>query len=208
MGPDRFAELAARFDRVLVDVGTGDGKGAYAIAKRRPGTLVVGTDTAADNLRATAARAARKPARGGLANLLLVRAAAEGPPAELVGTADEIEVTLPWGRLLVGIVDATDPVLRGLAALGREGATYDITLNGEIWVANTPFDLATLPEATPQHVLGLADRYRAAGLAIERVVHLEEDELWSVDSTWARKLLSSRTTASFLRIRLRKLAPA
>jgi hypothetical protein len=115
---------------------------------------------------------------------------------------------MPWGSLLVGLVLAEPPVLAGLAALGREGAAYRLTLNCEIWEANTPADLASLPDATPEHVLGLADRYRAAGLAVEAAEYLADDAVRALPSTWARKLLSSRTSARFLRVDARRVEAA
>jgi 16S rRNA (adenine(1408)-N(1))-methyltransferase len=198
LAPDAFADLAAAHERLLVDVGAGDGRGAYALAKSDPAALVVAFDTAADNLRETAARAARKPARGGLANLVLLRASAEDPPAEIVGRADEVHVTLPWGVLLVGVVEATAPVLPGVASLLRPGGRWAFTLNCEIWSANTPADLTSLVEATPGHLWGLADRYEAAGLRIDEVRYLTDDELAAMPSTWARRLLRSRDGARFL----------
>ena len=39
-----FAELRARYDALVVDLGTGDGKHVLTVARARPDALVVGVD--------------------------------------------------------------------------------------------------------------------------------------------------------------------
>src|SRR5690349_12984816 len=101
---DALGELRRAHSTTVVDVGTGDGRYAYHLAAADPARLVIGIDALEAPMGEIAARAARKPARGGRPNLLLVRAAIEALPAELHGVADEVSVQLPWGSLLEGIV--------------------------------------------------------------------------------------------------------
>lgn len=109
LGPDELAERRRGTVRVVVDVGTGDGRWAYAYARAHPDAFVVGIDALAANLAEVSRRASRKAARGGLPNVLFVRADAAAPPAELVGSADEVHVLLPWGKLLLGTMLARPP---------------------------------------------------------------------------------------------------
>src|SRR5713226_1858896 len=130
------AELAALRDayaNCAVDVGTGDARFAYHLASERPDWLVLGLDALDEPLGEIAYRAARKAARGGRSNLVLLRAAIEALPSELEQVADEVDVLLPWGALLEGIVRARSQVVGGSAALARPGALVQVTLNGEIW---------------------------------------------------------------------------
>ena len=69
-----------------VDVGTGDAHFAYHLASERPDWLVVGLDALDEPMGEIADKAARKPAKGGRPNLVLLRGAVEALPAEL--TAD------------------------------------------------------------------------------------------------------------------------
>src|SRR5215204_135701 len=87
------AALRGAYDRVLLDVGTGDGKHVLQLARDRPDTLVIGLDAAPDAMRKAAARAAAKPERGGLPNAVFVWAAAERLPAEL-RDLDEVHVLM------------------------------------------------------------------------------------------------------------------
>jgi 16S rRNA (adenine(1408)-N(1))-methyltransferase len=107
LGRTELCEIVAGYDRVVVDVGAGDGRFATAYAREHPETLVVGLDIAKDKLAEAARRAGRKPQRGGVPNLLYVVASAEESPTELAGRASEVHVVLPWGRLLRGCLPAT-----------------------------------------------------------------------------------------------------
>jgi 16S rRNA (adenine(1408)-N(1))-methyltransferase len=209
VGKDRVRELsAAELDelrapavRTLVDVGTGDGRFVYALASAHPDWLVIGMDAIDEPMGETAHKSMRKPARGGRSNVVLLRASIESVPAELTGVADEVSVVLPWGRLLEGIVCPDEVVPRGLASLGRTGATISITLNGEIWVDSTPLRFRDLPDATPERIAEVvAPGFASSGIDIAPARWLSADETKALPSTWARKLGHSRAHPRFLQV--------
>jgi 16S rRNA (adenine(1408)-N(1))-methyltransferase len=147
-----------------------------------------------------AAKAARKPARGGRANLLLVRARVEELPADLHGVADEVSVQLPWGSLLEGIVLARDDVLGGLAALCRPGARLTVTLNGEIWLDSTPARYESLPVPTPEYVADVvATGLARVGIRFGEARYSSAAEAKALPTTWARRLGHGRAHPSFVR---------
>lgn len=193
------AELAGRMaaagtSRVVLDVGTGDGRFAYAYAGSHPEAFVIGVDAIAERLDELSAKAARKPAKGGRPNVLFVRASAEDPPAELRGLADEVHVVLPWGALLVGTMLAADTVMRGLTSLAKPGgADLTIVFNGEVWEDSTPKDMAELPAVTVDYVTQtLAPRYAEYGIEVDDVHAMDEAEIKALSTTWARKLAHGR----------------
>ena len=66
--------LALRGPRqtTVVDIGAGTGAFVYEAARRRPDWFCVGLDAERRGMAALAARSLRKPARGGLGNVLFV----------------------------------------------------------------------------------------------------------------------------------------
>ena len=110
--------LMLPYSRVLVDIGTGDGKFVYRTAKRNPDWFCIGVDADLSSLSEYSRKAQRKPERGGVPNVLYVVSNVEDLPAELNGVADRVTVHLPWGSLLVGIVQSDPTVLSGLARVG------------------------------------------------------------------------------------------
>ena len=194
--PMAVTELDARragAARTVIDVGTGDAHYPYRLALAHPDWLVVGIDALDEPMGEIARKAGRKPAKGGVANLLLLRAAAESLPGELHDVADEVTVLLPWGRLLEGIVLAHDDVVRGLAELLRPAGRLAITLNGEIWVESLPVRYEHVPVPTPDHIAEVvAPAFARAGVDVGPASYLPADAALALPTTWARKLAHGR----------------
>lgn len=187
------------WEAVHVDVGTGDGRYAYALARAHPGRLVVGVDALRDNLAEMSQKASRKPAKGGLPNVVYVAASAEAPPPELLGVADHVSVMLPWGRLMVGLIAPDADVLRGLAAIAKPNAAMTFVLNAEVWGDPVPVEARDLPEPTPERVLGeLAPAYAEQGIEVSEARLMTLDEVKALPTTWAKRLASSRALPRFV----------
>jgi 16S rRNA (adenine(1408)-N(1))-methyltransferase len=196
-----FAALVRASERLVVDVGTGDGRFAYAYARDHPEAFVVALDPVKENLRELSHRASRKPGRGGLPNVLFAWGVVERPPPELEGRADEVHVVLPWGKLASGLLLAEPDVLDGLVFLARAGATLDLVLNAEVWEEPVPVQARDLPRLTVDYVTGtLAPRYRAHGIDVRQVGTLTREEIDRLPSTWARRLSHGREHPNFVHV--------
>ncbi|GAA2027699.1 hypothetical protein GCM10009839_28280 [Catenulispora yoronensis] len=205
LDPAELAAALAASDHVLVDVGTGDARTAYRQAVAHPEWTVIGVDPAWQRMAETAVRAARKPAKGGAPNLVLVNAAIETVPTALSGVADEVTVLMPWGKLLRGVVLGEDDVLSGLRAVAKDGAPLELSIGTSIWREPVPLEIRDLPELTPEAVesTGLADRLAAFGWQVTDVRLVPHTELETISSSWARRLGSGATETVF---RLRAVA--
>jgi 16S rRNA (adenine(1408)-N(1))-methyltransferase len=189
MDVDAFDQLANRYERVVIDVGTGDGLFVYRMAAQDPNTLYVGCDPVADNMVEVSQRSRRNPARGGVDNLLLVVAAVEQPPDELRGRAAQVHCVLPWGRLMAGLVTGDAEVLRGVRALAEVDAPVLVYLNVGVWDRDTPLHVQDLPEVTPDHIEQvLAPAFAHAGIRLVCHRDASPDEIGELRSTWARRL--------------------
>lgn len=195
LDPAEWAGILAAAERVLVDVGTGDARTAYRQAIAHPDWLVVGVDPAWQRMTETAVRAARKPAKGGAPNLVLVNSAIETVPAALHGVADDVTVLMPWGKLLRGIVLGEEDVLSGLRSVAKAGAPLEISIGTSIWRDPIPLEIRDLPELTPQTVVstGLGDRLAAFGWEVADVRLVPHTDLDTISSSWARRLGSGAT---------------
>ena len=194
--PDLDALRAGR--RLLLDVGTGDGKHVLHEARRRADWLVVGLDAAPAQLQRASASAARKPVKGGLANALFVQAAAESLPSELSG-ASELHVLMPWGSLLRGCLTA-GAVMQSLRSVALPGARLLVTLNLHAWRPPVP-EVGDGIEPTPDSVLaGLATSYAEAGWRIVEAGYLDDAGIAALATSWSRRLHSSREQLDVLAI--------
>jgi 16S rRNA (adenine(1408)-N(1))-methyltransferase len=209
VGKGRSAELPAeeldalreRYGHCAVDAGTGDAHFAYHFASERPDWLVLGLDALDEPMGEIAYRAARKPARGGRENLVLLRASIEALPPELHRIADEVHVLLPWGVLLEGIVLARADVIAGIAALARPGALVRVVLNGEIWLDSTPARYEDLPVPTPEYVADVIEpAFGREGIDLGKARYLTGEEAKALPTTWARRLGHGRPHPRFVHI--------
>jgi len=162
--------LVARHERVIVDLGTGDGRAVLATATAEPGALVIGIDPDAAAMADVSRRAARPIRNGGIPNALFVVAAAESPPPELRG-----------------VLGLDDRVAVGLASLVHhdDGAV-------EALVSVTPRDGiegAGSPDGTALDRLSAA--HGRSGLELVSAAHASVEEVRASRSTWARRLLAA-----------------
>jgi 16S rRNA (adenine(1408)-N(1))-methyltransferase len=197
---DDFAQLRRRYRRLVLDIGTGDGKHVLAQARRQPDALLVGLDANPDAMRAASARAAGKPARGGVPNALFVWAAVEQLPPE-IAEVDEVHILMPWGSLLRALVQPNLAVLRAVARMCAPGAPFLITLNLHAWRPPVP-EVGTHPEPTPESARGeLAPALAAAGWRLESADYLGEQEITDLATSWTKRLGASRQRLDVLALR-------
>ncbi|MGH7753498.1 MAG: methyltransferase domain-containing protein, partial [Gemmatimonadales bacterium] len=175
--------------RVVVDLGAGDGRWIYRLARLRPDWLCVAVDANAAGLREASRRAARKASRGGAPNAWFLRAPAEALPSALSGLADEIHIHFPWGSLLRGVLEPRPPFLAGIARLGKPGAALSICVN-----QSALDDILGSPRLDRRrgghdlNVGSLAGPYAAAGIDLAAVDRQQDTTV----TTWGRRLGAGR----------------
>src|ERR1051326_8034179 len=89
--------LVRGYVRVVVDLGTGDGRTVLRRARKSPDMLVVGVDASADALQDASRKAPP--------NALFLVADAIEALRTFEGHVDELRITLPWGSLLRRVLE-------------------------------------------------------------------------------------------------------
>jgi 16S rRNA (adenine(1408)-N(1))-methyltransferase len=174
-GPS-FAVRASSAGRVMIDLGTGDGRFVLHAARRDPACLVIGVDACRENLYVSS--------RTAPVNALFVIANALTLPSELSGSATQITINFPWGSLLTGLLAADGGLLHGLRMIARPRAALELRLNR-----------SALTEAgvTPAEAGVLIRRaLREAGFSVEPTVELDAAALRALPSAWAKRLAYGR----------------
>lgn len=152
---NEMVQAARASQRVIVDLGTGDGRWTYRLARAHPEWCCIGVDANAAAMRESSWRAARKVARGGAPNAWFVLAAVESLPEALFSIADEVRVQYPWGSLRRMLLVSDRNGLDRIARIGKPGAKFHIALN---LLAGDPGQYADLPAI-----------YARAGLEVRRL---------------------------------------
>ena len=172
-------ELHARLanhQRIILDLGTGDGKFAFHYAQTFPRHFIIGVDACRENL--------REHSRTKLTNLLFVIANAQSLPHELNGLISHITINFPWGSLLQSLLNGDPNLICGLKAISRAHTTIDIRLNG-----------GALAEAATTLERGtkiIYDNLLHAGWQVKTPLLMDFRALRNFPSTWAKRLAFGR----------------
>lgn len=183
--------LAAPYADIIVDLGTGDGRHVLRTARARPDALVVGVDPVAEAMASSASRAARKPARGGVANALFVVASLERLPIALQGVASEVTINFPWGSLLRAVGWPRTQRMRTVVELTKPGGSVVALLNASAGEPGAYADRLELPPLeNRRHVQErLVPGWRDAGLVDVRWRYLSVGERAPSRTTWGQRLV-------------------
>jgi len=171
-----WKDRLTKHDRIVLDLGTGDGRYARTLAQGHPRWFVIGVDSCRENL--------REHSRAKLGNLLFVIASAQELPHELTGLASHVTINFPWGSLLESLLAGDPKLMCGLNSISRAKASLDLRLNsGALAEAGK-----TLEAGTDRIHFNLLQ----AGWQIEHPVMVDAGALKRFPSTWAKRLAFGR----------------
>lgn len=174
---------------VVVDIGTGDGRFVYQCARADPTKFYIGVDANAKALEKISEKIYRKPAKGGLANVLFVQAAVENLPAELDGIADEIHIHFPWGSLLRAVATGDPEVLGSLRRICAPDCLLEVVIGVDTVRDSSEIERLGLPELSPAYLESvLAQKYSAAGFEVTETGALSQSDWSQLQTSWARRL--------------------
>lgn len=171
-----FAARLHDYQKIVMDIGTGNGRYVEHVAQRYPARLVVGIDACRENL--------YQVSRKSQPNALYLIANAEALPSELSGLASHITVNFPWGSLLTGLLESGSNVIESLRMIAQAGAILEIRLNSSALLK----DGRSLEQggAMVQQALEMS------GFDVKPPVTLDADALRTYPTTWAKRLAYGR----------------
>ncbi|MCA1623422.1 MAG: methyltransferase domain-containing protein [Acidobacteria bacterium] len=174
---------------MIVDIGTGDGRLVYNSARANPNKFFIGIDANTKPLEKISMKVTRKPAKGGLPNVLFVQAAVENLPEELNETADEIHIHFPWGSLLRTVVLGDEIVLQSLRRICAPECLVEIVIGIDEERDKSEIERLELPKLSSRYLEDvLTAKYEAAGFEILESGFLTSSEWARLETSWARKL--------------------
>ena len=173
----------------MIDIGTGDGRFVSRSAARNTDKFFIGIDANVKPLEKPSMKATRNPAKGGLPNVLFVRAAIEDLPEEFDGVADEIHIHFPWGSLLAGVLRGDEHTLSCLRRMGAPDCVLEIISGVDPERDETEVERLGLPSVNADYLLRiLVPAYRRAGFDPVEIRELTRKEWSEIETTWARRL--------------------
>ena len=171
-----LTEKLTGYNRIVLDLGTGDGRYVHYLADNFPQHFVIGVDSCRENL--------REYSRTKLPNALFIIANTQNLPNELSGLISHMAINFPWGSLLDSLLIGDSDLMSGLASLSRSVTSVDLRLNG-----------GALAEAGWSLETGVKQIYNNmihAGWQVNAPVMMNVTALRSFPSTWAKRLAFGR----------------
>jgi 16S rRNA (adenine(1408)-N(1))-methyltransferase len=176
LGFNQLTERIAGYSRIILDLGTGDGRYVHFLAENNPSWFVIGLDSCRENL--------KEHSRAKLTNTLFVIANAQNLPRELNGLFSHITINFPWGSLLEGFLTGNTKLMRRMEAISNSIASVDVRLNGGA-LAEAGWNLETGVEQIYNNMI-------QAGWQIGAPAVVNVHALRSFPSTWAKRLSFGR----------------
>src|SRR5258706_8137145 len=171
-----YTTLFRSYNRIILDLGTGDGRYVHTLAERNPHWFVIGVDSCRENL--------REYSRTKLPNTLFVIASAQELPHELNGLVSHITINFPWGSLLKSLLDGDPGLLCGLKATACTRASLTVRLNGGA-LAEQGWSLEAGVEQIYNNLI-------QAGWHLKSPVLMKAEALRGFSTTWAKRLAFGR----------------
>ena len=169
-------ERLTNYQRIMLDLGTGDGRYVHSLAEKNPGWFVIGVDACRENL--------HEHSRAKLTNMLFVIASAQNLPPELNGLVSQITINFPWGSLLESLLSGDANLIRGLESISCSSALIDLRLNADA-LAEAGWTLEVGAERIQNNLL-------QAGWQVNAPVMMNTSALRNFPSTWAKRLAVGR----------------
>lgn len=173
---NELQERLNNYNRILLDLGTGDGRYVHSLAERFPDDFIIGVDSCRENL--------HEYSRAKLPNMLFIISNAQSLPCELNGLISHISINFPWGSLLNGLLTAETSLMRGLERISTSITSMDVRLNGGA--------LAEAGYALENGVDKIYYNLLQAGWQVNSPRCMDADELQAFPTTWARRLAHGR----------------
>lgn len=184
--PLDLAAWAARYYRLHIDLGTGDGRFAVHLARTRPGLGVIGIDTCLDHLHGSPRRLP--------ANVRFVRLDARDVWKGEGMHATSVSVNFPYGSLLRGLVRGDSGLLERLDGILGPSGHLTIRVNERALpdaLSGTEVD----PGGAEHAIVRGLQRFERLSVTSRP---LERAELRTFPSTWSKRLGYGRLTTAFL----------
>jgi len=179
---------------VVIDIGTGDGLFVYQCAQKNPNKFYIGIDANPRPLEKISEKIHRKPAKGGLPNVLFLQAAVEDLPAELERVADEVHVHFPWGSLLQAVATGERATLDNLRKICVPGALLEIVIGIDPERDRSEIErLGLEPPSVALIDRVLAPKYAEAGFQVMERGVLSASEWTTLRTSWAKRLSAGRS---------------
>ena len=192
---EEFLERVSRYEKIEIDLGTGDGKFVYRNAKQDPQTFFIGIDPSQKQLELHSKKALKEK----LQNILFVLGSAEHLPSDLDGIADVLHIILPWGTLLQVVASPNENGLKEIINLIKAGGKMKMVLGYAQELEPTETARLALEELDEGYISEkIVPAFERLGMRLTGIRKITSEELKNFETTWSKKLGFGRRRSLYL----------
>lgn len=185
---DFMKSILLDYNKIVVDLGTGNGKFIYEKAIKTPDVFYIGIDPIEENI-VEYYKKKKKLKSYKLQNLVFVISAIQDIYEGLFDLADEIYINFPWGSLLEGIVKGDQYLLENIYSLSKDKGNIYLTFTYSNIYEAGEIERRGLPLLSLEYLDNvLRNKFMAAGLSIIDYGYLAKDRLKSFGTLWAKRI--------------------
>jgi len=182
---EELIELAGNFNRVVLDLGTGDGRFVYKSAIENPGTLYIGVDPSEKQLQTFSKKVVRKK----LENALFIVGSIEVFPNDFEIKVDTVVVNFPWGSLMEKVVRPDLETVGFFKKLLKSDGGLELTFGYSEDFEPTETTRLNLPEINEDYVREkIVAEFEKSGFKLTKLAQLSHNETQNIQTTWSKKL--------------------
>jgi len=185
LNKNQLQELTSDFKKIVLDLGTGDGRFVYKNAKNNPETFYIGVDPSEKSLEEFSKKAVRQK----LNNVLFVVGSLELFPAELDNIADELFINLPWGSLLQAVANPMAQSLNVLKNILKTNGQLTIIFGYDANLEPGETKRLNLTPITEKQVKErIIPEFEKNGFITTKFSTMDTVQLKDIESTWGKKI--------------------
>ena len=178
-------DLVKCYDKVVIDLGTGDGRFVYKSAINNTDSFYIGVDPSEKQLLEFSKKAVRKK----LPNVMFVVGSAENLPFESGKIAEKIFVNLPWGSLLKAVVLPDEKVVGNIRNLLKDVGVLELVVGYHKEFEPSETERLELSALTEDYFSQkLIPAYEKLGFSLKSLEKISKSGLRKIETTWSKKL--------------------
>lgn len=167
--------------KTVIDLGTGDGRFIYKMAKENPDDKFIGIDP----MLSQSKKYQRKINREKLKNVEFVEGSVENLPENLNNTADEVYINFPWGSLLAAIAKPNKKLIQKIIELLKPKGELKIVLGYSEDAEPSETQRLELEKLDESKIIQAFEELGTSLISSHRV---EKSEMHKIESSWGKKL--------------------
>ncbi len=191
---EEFLNKINSYNKVIIDLGTGQGSFVYFNALENKDCFYIGLDSCRESMK----KYAIKQFKNKVENLIYVIMNAQNIDKVLGNKCSEVYINLPWGSLLQGIFNEDLGIINSISKIAKSGCKINICFSYDEKFEKNEIEKRALPELNEEYFENQFKHiYNKHNIVIENIEYIVKDKLTFI-SKWMKVLTESKSRKFYI----------